>query len=134
LLSNVLSSFGIECYPCILSQEYNLDTYNGKIIEDFFEYNPVLINTNDINKYNFILVDHNDPKQSIGINSNVIFGIDHHKDSGTFKNILISDYSSTSLFIYDYFKEKATEGSHMNAVTIMQILVDDIINGRVNIN
>ncbi len=44
------------------------------------------------------------------------------------------EYGRGYRLIYDYFKEKATEGSHMNAVTIMQILVDDIINGRVNIN
>ena len=41
------------------------------------------------------------------------------------------EYGRGYRLIYDYFKEKASEGSHMNVFTIMQALVTDIINGKV---
>lgn len=44
------------------------------------------------------------------------------------------EYGRGYRLIYDYFKEKAAEGSHMNVFTIMQTLATDIINGKVIIS
>ena len=105
LLSNILNYFGIESYPCILNDGYELNTYNSNIINDYLEFSPKVIDVNNINKYNFAVVDHNDPIQSIGIYENIVFGMDHHKNSNKLNNILFSDLCSNSLFIYDYFKD-----------------------------
>ena len=105
LLSNILNYFNIESYPCILSDGYDINQYNGSIINDYLEFNPKVIDINDIDKYYFTIVDHNDPMQSVGSNANIVFGLDHHKDSLKLNNILFSDLCSNCLFIYDYFKD-----------------------------
>lgn len=105
LIWNIFNYFGIKSYYCILNKDYEIDKYNKCIIGDYLDFKPIIINVLDLNKYNFVLVDHNDPNQSIGGKSNVVFGIDHHKDSEILDNIILSDLCCNCLHIYNYFKD-----------------------------
>lgn len=126
LLSNILNYFHIESYPCVLGDGYKLNTYNRNIIDDYLEYSPKVIDVNDINKYNFAIVDHNDPIQSIGIEENIVFGMDHHKDSLKLDKILFSDICSNSLFIYDYFKDVYPFNEKEKTLVMLATLTDTL--------
>jgi len=126
LLSSILNYLGIKSYPCVLSEGYELNKYNKNIIDDYLEYNPIIIDVGDIKKYNFVLVDHNDPIQSIGDNSNIVFGMDHHKKLKNIENILFSDLCSNSLFIYDYFKEVYPFSEKEKALVMIATLTDTL--------
>lgn len=123
LLCNILNSLNIKSYYCIL-EEYTFDKYNKTIIDDYFYFNPVIIN--NIDNYNFVLVDHNDPNQSVGINKNIVFCMDHHKDSGKVENILISDLCSNSLFIYNYFKDIYNFSAKEKVLVYLAVLTDTL--------
>ena len=105
LLSNIFNHLGIASYPCVLNKGYEINKYNKNIIDDYFHFVPIVIDENDIMNHNFVLVDHNDPIQSIGSASNVVFGMDHHQNLNFNDNIIFSDLCSNSLFIYNYFKD-----------------------------
>lgn len=126
LLSNILNKLGIEAYPCILNEGYEFDEYNNNIIKDFFDYNPVVINIKDINKYNFILVDHNDPIQSLKENINIIWCFDHHKNSNQINNLTIGKYCANSLFIYDYFKDMYEFNDKEKTLILMAVFTDTL--------
>lgn len=126
LLSNILNHFNIESYPCILSEGYSLNKYNQTIIDDYLKFNPKIIDINDIDNYNFAIVDHNDPIQSIGKQINIVFGMDHHKDSKKVNNILFSDLCSNSLFIYDYFKNSYPFTEHEKKLIMLASLTDTL--------
>ena len=105
LLSNIFNFLGIESYPCTLEDNYKLDLYNKRIITDYLDYNPVVIKKDEINKYNFVLVDHNDPIQSLENSANIILCIDHHQNSNKLNNTIIGTSCANSLFIYKLFKD-----------------------------
>lgn len=105
LLASILTYFGIEAYPSILDKNYDFDPYNKKMMDDCIVYKPKVIKTQEASKYNFVIVDHNNPIQSVGEDATIVFGMDHHKNSNKINNILISTLCCNSLFIYDYFKD-----------------------------
>ena len=59
----------------------------------------------DIKKHNYVLVDHNDPLQSVGIKAKIVGCIDHHSNCNKIKNAIITDYCSASLYMYKLFKD-----------------------------
>lgn len=101
ILSNILKSMGINAHFCILDNNYEYTYHDRKLLNDNFKYHPEIIH--DLNK-KFILVDHNDLQ---GLSKdNVIGAIDHHIIKNEIDNILEIEYASTSLLIYDLFKNK----------------------------
>ncbi len=126
LLSNILNFLGIKSYYCILSNDYEIDKYNKRIIDDYLEFNPVIIDIKDLGKYNFVLVDHNDPIQSVGSNANIVFGIDHHKDSKQLSSIILSDLCCNSLHIYNYFKDIYSFNSKEKELVMIATLADTL--------
>lgn len=126
LLSNILNYFNIESYPCILNDGYVINQYNGSIINDYLEFNPKVIDINDIGKYHFAIVDHNDPIQSVDEKNNIVFGMDHHKNSNKLNNILFSDLCSNCLFIYDYFKEIYPFNKYEKTLIMVATLTDTL--------
>ena len=106
LMSKIFNSLGIKAYYSIIDSNYDIDNYNLNMLNDCIsDYNPVVIKKRDILKYNYFIVDHNDPIQSVGYDANIIGGIDHHEDSKQLNNIVLNNYSCNSLYIYDYFKD-----------------------------
>lgn len=105
LLSNIFNFLGIESYPCMLEDNYKVDLYNKRIIDDYLDFRPVIIKNDEINKYNFVLVDHNDPIQSLEDSKNVILCIDHHQNTNKLKKVVLGNYCANSLFIYKLFKD-----------------------------
>lgn len=126
LLSNILNYLGIKSYPCILNLGYNINEYNNNIVKDYLEFNPKIIDINDIDKYNFAVVDHNDPIQSVGEGAKIVFGLDHHKNSNRLDNILFSDLCSNCLFIYDYFKESYPFNEKDKTLIMVATLTDTL--------
>lgn len=126
ILSEILSNYGIKSHYAILSENYNLDAYNKKMINDCMEYNPVVINKKDIFDYNFFLVDHNDPGQSVGFDASIVGCIDHHIDIGKIKNAVFTDYCCTALYIYDFFKDKYNFNKKQKRQIFMAFLNDSI--------
>lgn len=106
LLSDILNYYSIKSYYVILNEKYDLDDYNRRMILECMDFNPLIISKEDINNHNYFLVDHNNPIQSVGEDANIIGCIDHHINSNKIKNCLLSNYCSTSLFIYSLFKDK----------------------------
>lgn len=103
ILYNIFKSKGIVCYPCFLREEYDIDQYNLSMINDCMDVSMKVIDKDD--SYNYVLVDHNDPIQSVGYGKRIIWGIDHHKSSKVLPNIMIGNICCCSLYIYDFFKE-----------------------------
>lgn len=104
IFSEILNYNGIEAYYAILNEQYDFDEFNKKMIDDCMDFNPIVINVNDINKYNFFLIDHNDVNQSVGKNAHVIGSLDHHPYAGNVKNVYLSEICSISLCVYHLFK------------------------------
>lgn len=103
VLANIFKSNGIDAHYGILENEYP-NKGCMKIINDVMNYQPVIIKYKDINKYHYFLVDHNDPLQSINDPQLVVGCIDHHLDSGKISKTHFTKYCSTTLAIYDLFK------------------------------
>ena len=98
LLNNIFKSKGIESYPCFLDSEYNIDEYNAGVLKDCVSLDEILVKENS-DTCNYVLVDHNDPIQSVGFGKRIVWGIDHHKDAKILSNILLSD-------VYDFSNEE----------------------------
>ena len=101
ILANILKQINIKASFCILDHNYDYTFHDKKLLDDKFQYQPVILH--DTDRY-FILVDHNDlqglPKD------NVIGAFDHHIIKDEIDNIIEIEYASTSLLLYDLFKEK----------------------------
>jgi inorganic pyrophosphatase/exopolyphosphatase len=107
VLADILNDYGIKSYYAVLDSNYDIGGYDKKMIYDCLKYNPVIIKASDINNYNYFLVDHNDPIQSVGDSANIIGCIDHHVDSNKLnKNKVLFNYCSTALSIYKLFKDQ----------------------------
>ena len=101
ILNNILKSININSHFCILDKNYDYTFHDKKLLNDNFKYKPEIIN--DLNKY-FILVDHNDLQ---GLKKENVLGcFDHHVIKYEVENIIEIEYASTSLLIYDLFKDK----------------------------
>lgn len=126
LLSNIFAFLGIESYPCILEDNYQIDLYNKRIIDDYLEYKPVIIKYDDISKYNFVLVDHNDPIQSIGDRGNIILCIDHHQNVNKLNNPILGNNCANCLFIYELFKNIYSFNEFEKQLINMAIFTDTL--------
>ena len=104
ILYKVLKKQGINVIFSILDT-YNILEEDKKAINDFKIEDPVIIDSKDINNKKFILVDHNDPDQSIKTVDNIVLSIDHHIESNKVKNCYSLEYTSTCLYIYDIFRD-----------------------------
>ncbi len=101
ILSNILKSMGINAHFSILDKDYDYTFHDKKLLEENFKYKPLVVSKD--NKY-FILVDHNDLQ---GLSKEYVLGaFDHHIIKDEIDNILEIEYASTSLLIYDLFKDK----------------------------
>ena len=100
ILCSILKTKGISAHFCILDKNYEYTFHDKKLLEENFKYVPEVIS--DYEK-SFILVDHNDLQ---GLKKeNVIGAFDHHVIKNEVDNILEIEYASTSLLIYDLFKD-----------------------------
>ena len=124
ILCNIFKSKGIDCFPCFLSDSYDIDEYNLRMINDCMNLDMKIIDNND--SYNYVLVDHNDPVQSIGFGRRIVWGIDHHKSSNILSNIIIRPVCSCSLLIYDYFKEYYDFSNEEKFLIYMASLADSL--------
>ena len=101
ILNNILKSMNINSHFCILNNNYDYTFHDKKLLVEEFKYKPEIID--GINKY-FILVDHNDLQ---GLNKeNVLGAFDHHIIKNEIDNIMEIEYASTSLLLFDLFKDK----------------------------
>lgn len=101
ILANILKTMNIKSSFCILDHNYDYTFHDKKLLDDKFQYQPVILH--DTDRY-FILVDHNDLQ---GLpRDNVIGAFDHHIIKDEIDNIIEIEYASTSLLLYDLFKEK----------------------------
>ena len=123
LLCNILKSHDIECYPCFLDNNYEIEEQSKKMIDDCASLNMKILSSDELDNLNFVLVDHNDPNQSIGLNKRIVWGIDHHPNSKYLSNIYIKMLSSCSLLIFDYFKDY--EFSNEEKFMIFMATLDD---------
>ena len=101
VLSSILKSMGINAHFCILDENYDYTFHDKKLLEENFKYKPEVVSKD--NKY-FVFVDHNNLQ---GLDkSNVLGAFDHHVIKYEIDNIIEIEYSSTSLLIYDLFKDR----------------------------
>lgn len=124
LLFRVLSSFKINVKFCILD-DYNILEEDKKQINDFKIEEPIVINRKDIDDKYFILVDHNDPSQSLeNDNCNIVLSIDHHIETGKVKNCYSIEYTSTGLYIYDLFKDIYDFSNDLKDIIALTVMTD----------
>lgn len=126
LLADIFNDCGIKSYYAILEDDYDLDEYNLHMVNECMDFNPVIIKKKDILAHNYILVDHNNPIQSIGDLANIIGCIDHHQDSGKIKNTNITNYCCTALSIYEQFKNDYSFSTEQKYQIYMAFLSDSI--------
>jgi len=125
ILSKIFKNNNIKCYPCFLNKGYEIDEYNTKILNDCVDLNMHIID-NDDDSLNYVLVDHNDPTQSIGFGKRVVWGIDHHKNSKILSNILLDNTCSCALNIYNFFKDKYKFSNEEKFLIAMASLADSL--------
>ena len=91
VLSKILNEKGINAKFSVLKDYYTYSYEDEKVIKTFLKEDPVILNNNMTEELNFILVDHNDPDQSIK-KGNVLFTIDHHLDSKKISKCYTEEY------------------------------------------
>lgn len=123
ILCNIFKSKGIVCCPCFL-KDYVVDEYNLQMINDCMSLDMEIIETNEND--NYLLVDHNDPTQSIGFGKRIIWGIDHHQNSNILSNVVLGEYCSCSLFIYVFFKDYYNFSNEEKFMIYMASLADSL--------
>lgn len=124
ILKNILISKGIDAKFAILKDKYTYNKEDSKLLNEIVNEKPVVIENNIYNKY--ILVDSNDPSQSIGDeNSMQIIGcIDHHIYTGKINNTIEIEYASTALLIYDLFKEEYNFSNKEKELIAYSVMAD----------
>ncbi len=124
LLSQVLKSFNINVHFCILD-DYSILEEDRRQIEDFKIEEPMVLKRDDILNKIFILVDHNDPSQSLKSDKcNIVLSIDHHIETGIVKNCYSIEYTSTGLFIYDLFKDVYNFSQALRDIVALTVMSD----------
>lgn len=104
ILENILKSFNIDAKAIILD-DFIYSENDIDIMNEYLVNKPLIINKDLLKDKNIILVDHNDPSQStLDTSYNIIGSIDHHMESNLVYT-LSGIYTSTSLYIYDLFKD-----------------------------
>ena len=124
LLSTILQSFGINAKFTML-EDYNILEEDKKEIMDFKKEDPILLKREEIESKNFVLVDHNDPDQSLKKNHcNIVLSIDHHIVTGKVKNCYSEEYTSTGLFLYALFKDIYEFDSSLKEIIALTVMAD----------
>lgn len=123
VLSKILNEKGINAKFSVLKDYYTYSYEDEKVIKTFLKEDPVILNNNMTEELNFILVDHNDPDQSIK-KGNVLFTIDHHLDSKKISKCYTEEYTSTLLYIYDLFKEEYKFSEYEKKLVAISVLCD----------
>ena len=104
ILENILKSFNLDAKAIILD-DFIYSENDIDIMNEYLVNKPLIINKDLLKEKNIILVDHNDPSQStLDTSYNIIGSIDHHMESNLVYT-LSGIYTSTSLYIYDLFKD-----------------------------
>lgn len=104
ILSKIFKSFGINSDYAVLETE-KINSKTAKQLNEVMTYSPFILKESQIKNYHYFLVDHNDVSQSVKDASLVVGCIDHHPDSKQIPNAIIKDFCSTTLLIYDLFKD-----------------------------
>lgn len=119
LLSKILKSLGINAKFAVLEEstykESDKDTINSYLSET-----PEIINNLD---NNFILVNSN-TLDSLDLH-NVLGAFDHHPVTGEIPDTLGINYSSTSLLIYDLFKQVYNFSDYEKKIIYLTCLSDE---------
>ena len=124
LLYKILKSFNLNVHFCMLD-DYSILEEDKKEIEDFKQEEPIILKRNEIKDKTFILVDHNDPSQSLKEDkSNIALSIDHHIISRKVDNCFSSEFTSTGLFIYSLFKEVFTFSQDLKDIVALTVMAD----------
>lgn len=124
LLYRVLKTFIGNVHFCML-EEYKFLEEDKKLIEDFKIEDELIIKESEIKDKTFILVDHNDPEQSLGKgNYNIVLSIDHHIVTNKVKNTYSVEYTSTGLYIYDLFKDIYTFDQKLKDIIAITVMSD----------
>lgn len=123
MLSKIFKSFGINSDYAVLETE-KLNAKTQKQVNEVMTYSPFILKESDIKNYHYFLVDHNDVSQSVKDTSLVVGVIDHHPNSNQIPNAIIKEYCSTTLLIYDLFKEQYNFTNEDKKVIYMGALDD----------
>lgn len=123
VLSKILKKKGINAKFSVLKDYYTYSYEDEKVIKTYLKEDPVILNNDMTEELNFILVDHNDPEQSIK-KGNVLCAIDHHIDSKKILNCYTEEYTSTLLYIYDLFKEEYKFSEYEKKLVAISVLCD----------
>ena len=102
IMRDILRHNGIDAEWVFFAGD-NVDPSSKMLLEDVLQERPTVICEDDIQDKKFLLVDHNDVMQSVLNVDSVLAAIDHHSESGQIKNLYISDYCCTALYIYMLF-------------------------------
>ncbi len=124
LLYKVLSNFIVNVHFCMLD-DYTILEEDRKLIEDYTIEEPLILKRRSLKNKTFILVDHNDPSQSLGNKDyNIVLSIDHHIETNRVKNTYSIEYTSTGLFIYDLFKDIYTFSDELKDIIAITVMAD----------
>lgn len=129
IMSDILNDIGIKAYYAVLEDKYEFDAYNKKMIDDCVDFKPVVIKRDDVNNYNWFLVDHNDRLQSVGMDANVVCAIDHHPNAGNVDDVEITDVCCTALHLFNKYKNEY-EFSDEQKFQIYMAFLNDSTFGR----
>ncbi len=123
ILSNVLKKKGINAKFAILKKAYNYSYEDEKVITEYIKESPIVLENEDTEKYKFILVDHNDPAQSVN-KGEFICAFDHHINIGKIDKCFSKEYTSTLLYIYDLFKEEYQFSEYEKKIIAISVICD----------
>lgn len=123
ILSKILKQKGINAKFSVLKDYYSYSYEDEKVIKTFLKEDPVILDNTITKSLNFILVDHNDPEQSIK-KGNVLFAIDHHLDSKKISKCYTEEYTSTLLYIYDLFRKEYEFSEYEKKLIAISVLCD----------
>lgn len=128
LVYNILNKININAVYGIWEDDI-LSQQTKKMVSDVVCYKPVILKRKDVKKYHYFLVDHNDVKQSINDETLVIGAIDHHLKCSNFNNAAIKNLVSTTVVIYQLFKD-TYNFSEKEKKMILMAAADDSAFGR----
>ncbi|MBQ6497686.1 MAG: DHH family phosphoesterase [Bacilli bacterium] len=124
ILSVILKSFGLNTKFSIL-EDYKLLEEDKDLMNDYLKEKPNIIKYSELKDKNIILVDHNDPSQSVKDNPcNIVLSIDHHIETNRVKNSYSIEYTSTALYIYDLFKEVYDFSKELKELIALTVMTD----------
>ncbi len=128
LVSNILNKMNIKATYGIWEDDI-LSQQTKKMVSDVTSYKPVILKRKEKRKYHYFLVDHNDVKQSINDETLVIGAIDHHLKCSNFNNAVIKNLVSTTVVIYQLFKDTYNFSENEKKMILMAA-ADDSAFGR----